>query len=471
MMNRAIFKSSERMILTVMACALACMVLSIAMGAVGVLFYLPAVGHAMADAGLSLVQLRPLHTTFASAWLYLGCVACIYAYLFQRYGEPDAGERRRFRIHMVCWGIAGLGALVTLALGISSGREYLGFHPVFSLFIIAGWLCFLWTLLRRVRHDFWAQPVYVYMWATGAVFFVYTFIEGHLHYLPFIKSHPVADLQIQWKSCGTLVAAFNQMVYGSMIYIGERLTGDKRVAQSKQAFALLGLGLLNSFTNYAHHTYHLPQAHLIKWIAFTVSMLEILIVWNMLRELMQQLERSRCRAEAYSTTKQFFGLAKSWNMLLLPLALLISVPPLNSLIHGTHVVMAHAMGSELAIDTYILLGAFTWIFAQVFPKRECIEAVIDGPRMRSRVTLLNLSLVGLVCWLLFGGLSVAVTRYQGLPAPAFLSSFAPILAVLGLLVGYFLVRIVLSWTPLFRDSVRHKLLQHDPRWAGLTDPE
>ena len=29
-----------------------------------------------------------------------------------------------------------------------------------------------------------------------------------------------------------------------------------------------GIGLLNSFTNYAHHTYHLPQSHVVKWVAF-----------------------------------------------------------------------------------------------------------------------------------------------------------------------------------------------------------
>ncbi len=466
-MNREAFKSSERMTLTVMACALACMFLSIAMGAVAVLSYLPAVGHAMAQKGLSLVQLRPLHTTFASAWLYLGCVACIYTYLFKRYGEPSRGERSRFIAHMVCWGIAGLGSFLTLLAGIGSGREYLGFHPVFSLFIIVGWLCFLWTLVGRIRKDFWAQPVYVYMWGTGSVFFLYTFIEGHLHYLPFVSAHPIADLQIQWKSCGTLVAAFNQMVYGSMIYIGERLTGDKRTAQSKQAFALLGLGLLNSFTNYVHHTYHLPQAHMLKWVAFTVSMLEILIVWNMLRELVQKMQNSRSKKTGYSTTQCFFGLAKSWNMILLPLALVISVPPLNSFIHGTHVVMAHAMGSELAIDTYILLGAFAWILTQVFPKRESVEGLIDSHQVRLHVSMLNAGLIGLVSCLLVGGLTVAVSRYRGFPRPEYMDYFGPVLAAFALFVGYSLVRILWDWSPLFGDSLRHKLLRHDPRWAKL----
>ncbi len=457
------------MVVVVMGSALACMLLSILMGGFGALFYVPAIGRAMSRAGLSLVQLRPLHTTFASAWLYLGCVACIYSYLFREFGEPDVGDRRRFRVHMVCWGIAGLGSLVSLLCGVGSGREYLGFHPIFAIFMVVGWGCFLWTLLRRVRHGFWARPVYVYMWTTGAVFFLYTFVEGHLHYLPWVGSRPIADLQIQWKSCGTLVASFNQMVYGVMIYVGERLSGDKRVAQSRQAFALFGLGLLNSFTNYAHHTYHLPQSHIIKWVAFVVSMLEILIVWNMLRELVKKLRGPRSKGPSYSMARQFLGLAKSWNLFLLPVALLISVPPLNSLIHGTHVVMAHAMGSELAIDSYILLGAFGFLFMQVFPKRECVEAVIDGPDMRRRILWLNLALVGLVVWLLTGGLTVGVCRLLGLPRPQWMVGFAPGFAILGFGVGYSLVRLVLGWVPLFCDPCRHKLFRHDPRWETVVE--
>ncbi|MHC4955581.1 MAG: hypothetical protein ACYTGZ_17150 [Planctomycetota bacterium] len=455
---RDVFGSGERMVLVTMACALVCVFLSILAGAVGALSYIPGVGAAMASVGFSLVQLRPLHTTFASAWIYLGCVACIYAYLVHTYGALTEGERRRFKIHMVCWGVAGLGALVTLPFGITSGREYLGFHPVFSILIVVGWVCFLWTFLGRIRHGFWRRPVYVYMWTSGALFFVYTFVEGHAYLLPFVKSHPVADLQIQWKSCGTLVAAFNQMVYGTLVYIGERSTGDKSIGQSRSAFALFGVGLLNSFTNYAHHTYHLPQDNAIKWIAFLVSMLEIVIVWNMLREVVAKSERMRPLYSNFSTSTRLLTLSKNWNMLLLPVAILISVPQLNSVIHGTHVVMAHAMGSELAIDTYILLGAFSFLLTQYYPKREVIEGVIDGPAMQRNVFVLNIALVVVFATLLLRGLTVGITRYLGEPVPVWIDEVFPIVFVVsGLTLGLALVRLILCWVPLFREARAHKL--------------
>ncbi len=466
-MNDPVFKSGERMVLVAMACAFACMLLSVLMGALGALYYVPAFSRPMANAGISLVQIRPLHTTFASAWIYLGCVACMYWFLFETFGEPNRGERRRYRAHMVCWGLAGIATIVTLPLGITSGREYLGFHPLISVSILVGWVLFLWTFLRRVRRGFWSRPVYVYMWTAGACLFVYTFAEGHAHLLPFVSSQPVADLQIQWKSCGTLVASFNQMVYGSLLYVGERLSRDRSVAQSRSAFALFGLGLLNSFTNYTHHTYHLPQSHLVKWVAFVVSMLEIIILWSLLRDIVGKLGRPKVLGASFGAAKRFLSLSKHWNVFLLPVALLISVPPFNALIHGTHVVMAHAMGSELAIDSYILLGAFAWILSRIFPKGEVRASVIDGPRVERTVRALNLALMALVGCLLVGGLTVGATRYIGRPLPEWMSAFPVLFGIFGMSVGYSLVRLMWAWLPLFREPIRHKLFRHDARWQLL----
>jgi nitric oxide reductase subunit B len=463
-MNRDVFPSSERMVMTTMACALACMVIAILVGAVGALSYAPPIGEAMAGAGISLVQLRPLHTTFASAWLYLGCVAAIYMFLSHAFGEPSAGDRLRFRIHMVCWGLAGAGALVSLVLGIGSGREYLGFHPAISVLIMVGWLVFLWSFLRRVLPGFWGRPVYVYMWTAGALYFVYTFAEGHAYLLPSVAEHPVADLQIQWKSCGSLVASFNQMVYGSLLFAGERLTGDKRAGQSRSGFALFGLGLLNSFTNYAHHTYHLPQEETIKWIAFVVSMAEIIILWTLLRDLTAKLRAKRPVHTRFEAWTHFFGLSKSWNgFLLLPLALLISIPPLNGVIHGTHVVMAHGMGSELAIDTYILLGAFAWMLTLIFPKREAHEGVINTEQVRHWARVLNTALLVLVLALIVRGTGVGITRYVGAQSTEWMDSFPVVFMASGITVGYALVRIILCWMPLFREPLPYKLFADDPR--------
>jgi nitric oxide reductase subunit B len=110
------------------------------------------------------------------------------------------------------------------------------------------------------------------------LFFVVTFVEQHLYLIPSFFGNPVQDLQVQWKATGTLVGSFNLFVYGSVIYIGERISRDSSYGHSKIAYALFAVGLLNSFTNFAHYTYHLPQDHLVKWISFVVSMAEITVL-------------------------------------------------------------------------------------------------------------------------------------------------------------------------------------------------
>lgn len=448
---------SERVLLVMMGSALACVVLSLLFGALGALYYVPGVSAWMVKHGVSLVQLRPLHTTFASSWLFLGAAAAAYKYLFDTFGEPTPGDMRRFKAHMTCWGLAGLAAVVTLALGITSGREYLGFHPLISAVIWGGWVLFAWTFLAKVRHGFFARPVYVYMWTVGMLLFLWTFAEGHAYLLPFVKHQPVADLQIQWKSCGTLVASFNQMVYGSLIYLAVKKTGDESIAQSKAAFGLLGIGMLNSFTNYTHHTYHLPQSHLVKWVAFSVSMLEIIILVQVFREVTAALRRRRrLYAAPAGVTDGFLTLSKRWNLFLLTLAIAISVPPWNALIHGTHVVMAHAMGSELAIDTYILLGFFAYALGEIFPKREVREHLLDGPEMRRVVKGINLCLMALVAALLTSGLTTGYQRFLGRPVPEWLAGFPYAFVACGLGLAYFLLRLIQLWTPLFLRPRAHK---------------
>ncbi len=439
----------ERMVLVLIASALGCVVLSLAFGALGALAYLPAASETLLKGGVSLAQLRPLHTTFASAWLFLAAAAGAYAYLNTEFGGPTAADTRRFRIQMILWGLAGLGAIFTLPFGIVSGREYLALHPVLSLMIWVGWALFCWTFISKVSKGFFARPVYVYMWSVGMLFFLWTFAEGHAYLLPWMKQRPLADLQVQWKSCGTLVASFNQMVYAGLLYIGVQKSGDEHLGHSRSAFALFGIGLLNSFTNYVHHTYHLPQAEFLKWVSFVVSMLEVIILVIVIKEVVQALRaKSLKRAKEFDASTSLFSLAKSWNMCLLSLALLISIPPLNSLIHGTHVVMAHGMGSELAIDSYILLGSIAFMLGALFPEPKVGEALIHAPRVQSSIRLLNMFLVCLVLVLTAEGLTIGITRYKGLPSPEWLVAFPPLFLAFGVGVAFFFLRLIVCWLPL-----------------------
>lgn len=434
--------NDRRPVMILMASAWLCLYFSVVFGILSALYYIPSVAPVFQAAGLSLQELRPLHTTFVSAWLFVGAVSFVLQYLIESGGELKGVERGLFVVQISTWVIAGVGALGALLMGFTSGREYIGFPPIISVFIMVGWIAFLLLFAKRVWRGFWSRPVYVYMWGVGVFFFVWTFTEGHAWMLRSVQQYPVADIQIQWKSCGTLVASFNQMVYGCLFYLGEKLGDDERIAHSQKAFALFGVGLLNSFTNYAHHTYHLPQSEIIKWVAFIVSMLEIIILYQVLKDVLGVAETYVKGKVPNSPLKRFVQASKCWNLFLLTLALGISIPTLNTFIHGTHVVMAHAMGSEIAIDTYILLAVFVMAISEyrgqvVFDRDDRNASIISNFRW------MNLALILLVTILMVNGLFTGMAVYFEINPPAIIEKVFPFcLAFAGITFAFFLLRIL-----------------------------
>ena len=406
--------------------------ITVLFGILGALYSVPALAPAFQSIGLDMRQLRPIHTAFAAAWIFLGGIAVVHRWLQDHGGMATPGDRLRLRVQILCWSIAGVGILATLMLRVGSGREYVGFHPVFSVFILVGWVCYAWNFFRIAGPRFFERPIYLTMWGVGMLFFMVTFIEQHMYLLPSVFGNPVQDLQVQWKASGTLVGSFNLFVYGSIIYIGERISRDTEYGHSRTAYALLGVGLLNSFTNFAHHTYHLPQSHLIKWISFVVSMMEITILCRATYDLWRLVRKTE--ESEFCAAQGSFAASKHWTVFILLSSVLISIPPLNAIIHGTYVVAGHAMGATIGIDTMVLLGALIWILGEHLQAREGEEAskVLHTSSMRAIVVGLNISVAELVGWLHVSGAITGISRAGFAPGetyvgPAWLAAWNGIL--------------------------------------------
>ena len=415
-------------------------------GAIGVLYYIPGVPDRLREAGFAFKTLRPVHTSFVMAWIFLGGVAVVHRYFEDHSELIDAGGRARLRAQVWLWVLAGVGSLVTIAMGITSGREYLGFHPVFSIPMLAGWLLFAFTFFKMTGRGFLDRPVYVTMWGVGVLFFVYTFVEQHAWLLPEVFTHPLTDLRLQWKATGTLIGSFNLFVYGSLIYVGERLSGDTRYAHSRLAYALFAVGVLNSFTNYGHHTYHLPQSHTVKWISFVVSMTEIVILTRVVWDIAASVGR---RAGAgFACTRCLLTATKWWTAAMLASAILLSIPPINTIVHGTHVVTGHAMGTEIGIDTMALLAALTWLLESRRTRSADSQTTRRDIVTRRWIIAMNIAAAALVTWLHVSGTVVGVTRYIGTTPPEWFGSLSVAMFVTaGLCTGGAMLALLLRWSP------------------------
>lgn len=395
------------------------------------------------SAGFTLQHFRPIHATSAFAWVFLGSAAIVYLFLYRTSGPFSPAVRRRIAWHVGLWTAAGVGIVLTLLGGRFSGREYLGYHPVFAGLIVAGWILFMWNFFGRGDCRLRGKPAYVYMWSVGIPFFLITYTEGHLYLLDFVSERPLRDLAIQWKSAGTLVGSFNLLAYGSLMYIAACISGSERYAHSRTAFALFFIGLLNTFTNYGHHTYHLPQSPWIHWVSFVVSMLETIILAKVFLDLIRMM-RGTPSADR-PVADRLIRSGTLWTFLMLVLAIAIAIPPLNALIHGTHVVVSHSMGAMIGIDSMILWAALTCLLEEVVGPD---HPTIGGRRFRITIPTINVLLLVFLLAYLARGAVVGWARYLGASAPdpsPLLDAFPLVMALAGLGLAVAVLSMVLQW--------------------------
>lgn len=433
--------SQARPLAVLVLCAIACCTIAIIVGAVGALSY----GEGFKGVGgLTLQHLRPLHTTFGIAWIYLAGCTVVYFFLFCQEGQRSKGFRLRLKGQLLLWSVAGVGVLVTLCRGVFSGREYLGGHWAWSVLIYVGWILFAWNFFSVVGFSLRGKPAFVYMWYTSLLLFLWAFAEGHAWHLHLVGDYPVRDIAIQWKSYGPLVGSFNLLVYGALGYVGCCLARDFSYSHSNTAFFLLFLGLFNSFTNFAHHTYHLPQSHLVKWISCVVSLAEVLLVAKYLIDLCI-IVRRRHDPSGNAGVGFLMTMTTVWSLLLVGVAVLISVPPLNTLIHGTHFVMAHAMGMMLGIDSMALWATLLYVIHRVVPTSHHLAK----PRFVVVPFLaVNVGILLLVALLSAKGLITGYLRYLGPAAPAppqFLAFFPQAFIALGIFLAFTMLLVNLDW--------------------------
>jgi len=430
--------------LTFMRGAVVSLSIALVAGLLGAVYYIPLVSPWMQRIGLHFTALRPIHTTFAVAFIFLSGVAVVHRYFEDIAGPVTNAERFRLRIQVGSWAIAGIGIIISYMTGMGSGREYMGFHPLCSIPILLGWVMFVYNFYTHLAKGLFSRPIYVTMWAVGTLFFMYTFIEQHAWLLNSVFSDPIMDMRIQWKATGTLVGSFNLFVYGSLYYLACKLTGCTKFAHSKLAYALFSVGLLNSFTNFAHHTYHLPQHHLIKWISFVVSMAEIILLARVVWELTGMVKAKR--PAVLCSIRYFMVSAKWWTCFILVTAIFISIPPINSLIHGTRLVMGHAMGAEIGIDAMALFAALTWMMIERRNRTGSKNHRLQDNCYRRWIIGFNVGVIGLVGWLTVSGIGTAITRYEGRGTPRWIVEFGPyIFVVSGIIAGYYLSRFLILW--------------------------
>lgn len=301
---------------------------------------------------LGFTTLRPLHVSSGLFWIILGATGCVYCGL-QLYTEKEISNRADMT-QWILWIIALAGIFYSYFTKNFGGREYWEFNPIWALPIVMAWIIFLINFVKIVRKiKDW--PVYIWMWLTGIIFFLFTFLENYLWVFPYFREHFITDMTIQWKVNGSLVGSWNQLLYGTTFFLMDKIEGNKSVGRSKIAFGMFFLGLFNLMFNWGHHVYTLPTEQYIRYIGYVVSMTEwiffirIIYTWNR--------SMSDFQKHYHHFPYRFIIAAEMWVFVNMAQAIAMSIPAINIYTHGTHVTVAHAMGTTIGINSMILFSA------------------------------------------------------------------------------------------------------------------
>lgn len=301
-------------------------------------------------------SLRPLHVSLTMFWIVLGSTGCVY------YGissEANAKIKKLAVFQYTFWIIAILGICLSYFTKNFGGREYWEFNPIWALPIAIAWILFLinfFTIVVKFKN--W--PVYMWMWMTGILFFLFTFFENYLWLFPYFREHFITDMTIQWKVNGSLVGAWNQLLYGTAFYLMDKISGKKEIGSSKLAYAMYFLGLFNLMFNWGHHIYTLPTDMYIKYVGYAVSMTEWIFFIKIIYTWKSSL--NTIQKNYHHFPFRFLMAADIWVFINMGQAILMSIPAINIYTHGTHITVAHAMGTTIGINSMILLAAcFTFL--------------------------------------------------------------------------------------------------------------
>jgi len=309
---------------------------------------------------LPFYQLRPLHVSAALFWIITGATAGVLYY------KKDAGSPENKKINLIeplfiyLW----LGTIVVIfvcyGFKMFGGREYWEFPPALCLPLLISWLLFIFSYWRtpEIRSKK-KMPMYIWMWSTGILFFLITFSEQNLWQIPWFRYSYLREITVQWKANGSMVGAWNQIIYGTSLYLMVKISGDESIANNRTAFIFYMLGLANLMFNWGHHIYNVPAASWIRDTSYIISMTEWIFLIRIIQGFKNKLKERKKFVNLI--TYRFIIAAEAWVFMNLLLSLAMSVPAINRYTHGTHITVAHAMGTTIGINTMILLASFSYM--------------------------------------------------------------------------------------------------------------
>jgi nitric oxide reductase subunit B len=316
--------------------------------------------------------------------------------------------------------------------GKGSGREYTPWPGLLTpLLLLSVGVCGV-QWLRIIPLGYALSPEGTVLLAIGWSLTFLGFLESQAQVLPWVFLNGVRDLTSQWHGIDTFVAGINVLLYAGMVVL---LQPYPKPLRKKFLFGIAAFGLLGTF---GHHHYASPQPLFLKYFAFFASMVAVI---SFVRHMQGFRKQKRTLPGPNRDLFQLLLSAEAWTLVAVGSGVLFAIPQINFYIHGTYLIISHAMGSMIGINLLIIIAAGLHFCGYDKPNA--------SSSLRWGLPILNFSLMLLWIGLTIPSLLKAMERthstfqfYQPLVEPWLM--FFP-LAGVGLFAGIFALCSELLW--------------------------
>lgn len=401
--------------------------------------------------GLGVVPMQviqPLHT-LGAVGLLLGGIGTLALIVIRRAGgcaKPLTGLLTPGLGLFMSFGAAGIIA------GKGSGLEYMSWPRAITVLPVALLCCIAWVGLRNLRRLSDRSPEGAWLLLMGACLAPLGMIERAAAWG---ETDPTRALMIEWHALDTVFAGFNTALYGLSI-LSTSAPGKGRPLRGGWMYTLAIVALLSTF---GHHHYASGQPMTLKWIALAASLLGLVSFTRHILMIWRSLGSAGRRRGILDFS------AGAWTAFAIGSGVLLAIPPINHLLHGTHAIVGHSMGAIIGVNVLIILAGMLWGRGDAGSG--------TAPAVRRAGVTINVALTLVVVDLFAAGVCKGLIRVDGLHGDdqwIVRVVLAP-LPLLGLMLSVAIGRLcVLAWSGTRRDPGAIADARGSDRWrAGLRD--
>ncbi|GGH71226.1 cytochrome-c oxidase, cbb3-type subunit I [Phaeocystidibacter marisrubri] len=331
---------------------------------------------------LTFGRLRAIHTN-AAIFAFVGnaIFAGVY-YSLPRLLKTPMASKTLSKIHFWGWQLIILLAAVTLAMGLTSSKEYAELEWPIDILITLIWVVFgvnmFWTILkRRERHLYVAIWFYIATWVTVAVLHIVNNLEVPVGmWKSYSVFAGVQDALVQWWYGHNAVAFFlTTPVLGLMYYFVPKAVN--RPVYSYRLSIIHFWALIFIYIWAGPH--HLLYTSLPDWAQSLGTVFSIMLIapsWGGMLNGLLTMRGAWDRVRDSAILKFFVVAITAYGMATLE-GPLLSLKNVNAIAHFTDWIPAHVHVGTLGWNGFIIFGMIYYLIPKLYKTKLYSESLAN----------------------------------------------------------------------------------------------